>query len=115
MFHKREHYIETIFRIVYTVPDLKLVGRDKLDAFGKKHAQARGPIRAWTAEIEQAGWKTSAELKARYPKASILADNVVIFDLGGNKYRLESRVSFQAQLVVVVRIGTHEEYNKWRR
>ncbi len=94
---------------------MRLVGRDKLDAFGKKHAQARGPISAWTAEIERAGWKTTAELKAYYPKASILADNIVIFDLGGNKFRLESRMLFQLQLVVVNRIGTHEEYNKWKR
>ncbi len=65
---------------------MRLAGRDKLDAFGKQHAQARGPIRAWTAEIERAGRKTTADLKARYPKASILADNIVIFDLGGNKF-----------------------------
>ncbi len=94
---------------------MRLVGRDKLDAFGKRHAQSRGPIRAWTAEIERAGWKTTADLKARYPKASILADNIVIFDLGSNKFRLESRVLFQVQLVVVHRVGTHEEYDKWRR
>jgi mRNA interferase HigB len=92
-----------------------LAGRDKLNAFGKKHAQARSPISAWTAEIERAEWKTTADLKARYPKASILADNIVIFDLGGNKFRLESRVLFQVQLVVVSRIATHEEYRKWRR
>ncbi len=94
---------------------MRLVGRDKLDAFAKRHAQARGPIRAWTAEIKRVGWKTTAELKAHYPKASILADNIVIFDLGGNKFRLESRVLFQVQLVVVNRIGTHGEYDKWRR
>ena len=94
---------------------MKLVGRDKLDAFEKKQAQARGPIRAWTAEIERARWKTTADLKAHYPKASILPDNIVIFDLGGNKFRLESRVLFQVQLVVVNRNGTHEAYNKWRR
>ena len=92
-----------------------MAGRDKLDAFGRRHAQARSPIRTWTAEIERAAWKTTAELKARYPKASILVDNIVIFDLGGNKFRLECRVLFQVQLVVVHRIGTHEEYNKWRR
>jgi len=94
---------------------VRLAGRDKLDAFGKQHAQSRGPIRAWTAEIERAGWKTTADLEARYPNASILADNIVVFDLGGNKFRLESRVLFQVQLVVVNRIGTHGEYDKWRR
>ena len=92
-----------------------MVGRDKLDAFERKHAQARGPIRAWTAEVERARWTKTTDIKARYPRASFLANNVVIFDLGGNKFRLECRVLFKVQLVIVSRIGTHEEYNKWRR
>ena len=93
---------------------MTLVGRDKLEAFARKHPQARGPISAWVAEVEQANWETMAELKDRYPTASILSDNVVIFNLGGNKYRLETRVLLASGLVIVLRIGTHSEYDKWK-
>ena len=93
---------------------MKLVGRDRLEAFTRKHAQARGPIRAWVAEVKQATWVTMAELKDRYPAASVLSDNTVIFNLGGNKYRLETRVLLGSEIVIVLRIGTHSEYDKWK-
>ena len=92
---------------------VKLVGRDKLTDFAKKHPQARGPIKAWVAEVEAAVWTTMANIKARFPHASILADNHVVFNLGGNKYRLETIMVFASGVVVVLRIGTHAEYDRW--
>ena len=92
---------------------MKLVGRDKLVKFAKKHVSARGPINAWVAEIKQAAWSTTADIKARYPTASFLANNVVVFNLKGNDYRLKTRVMLQPGIIIVLRIGTHAEYDKW--
>jgi len=36
----------------------------------------------------------------------------VIFDLGGNKYRLAVRVSFPFVRVLIKLIGTHAEYDR---
>ena len=83
--------------------------------FGRKHADARGPIEAWVAEVESANWRTSTDVKHRYPSASILPGNVWIFNLGGNKYRLDVAIAFNTALVVVNRIGTHAEYERWSR
>jgi mRNA interferase HigB len=39
-----------------------------------------------------------------------------VFNIGGNKYRLIAAVAFQAQLVWVKAVLTHEQYDKgvWR-
>ena len=95
-------------------PIMRLVGRDKLDRFARKHARARGLIRAWVAEVECVEWETMQDIKDRYPSASFLASNVVIFNLGGNSYRLQATVAFKSKTVVVTRIGTHAEYDKWK-
>lgn len=94
--------------------DVKLVGRDKLDGFARKHANSRGPIRAWVAEVEDAHWRSMKNIKNRYPSASILSESKVVFNLGGNNYRLEATVAFRTGIVVVNRIGTHAEYDKWK-
>ena len=93
---------------------MKLVGRNKLNEFAWKHATSRGPIRAWVAEIEGAQWQSMQAIKARYPLSSILPENRVVFNLGGNKYRLETTVAFGTAVVVVNRIGTLAEYDKWK-
>ncbi len=92
---------------------MDVVGRGEIEAYGAKHADARGPLNSWLWEVMTANWKTPAELKARYPGASLLSGNRVVFDVKGNKYRLEVRVAYQTGKVIVLRIGTHAEYSRW--
>ncbi len=91
---------------------MKLAGRPVLTAFTAKHADARPWIQAWVREVEEATWATPRELKARYPSASLLPDSIVIFNVKGTTYRLESRVSFELGVVLVTWAGTHAEYSK---
>ena len=36
-----------------------------------------------------------------------------VFNVKGNKYRLDTRVAYRTGVVVVKRIGTHAEYDRW--
>lgn len=92
---------------------MRLVGREKLQEFQRRHADVRPWISAWLVEVEAAGWRSPQELKERYPSASIINDQVVVFNVKGNSYRMEVRISYQAQVVSVGRWGTHAEYDKW--
>lgn len=92
---------------------MTLVGKDILACFARAHADAEASLSAWQAEVERSEWKTPMELKSRYPSASLVGKDNVIFNIRGNNYRLHARVSYAAQLVVVVRIGTHAEYDNW--
>jgi mRNA interferase HigB len=91
---------------------MKVVGRDKLHAFAQKHADARQWIDTWLAETERTLWRTPQEIKERHAAASFLANNVVIFNVRGNSYRLEVQVAFKTSTALVLWIGTHEEYTK---
>ena len=52
------------------------------------------------------------ELKDAFPKVSILKKGRVVFNIGGNKYRLVVSVAYQTKIVYVKWIGTHEEYDE---
>ncbi|MGI8835127.1 MAG: type II toxin-antitoxin system HigB family toxin [Pyrinomonadaceae bacterium] len=93
---------------------MKVVGRESLEKFARKHADVRGQIDAWICEAEDADWQTPDDIKKRYASASFLANNRVIFNLKGNKYRLDIKVGFKNQVVLIMRIGTHEEYSIWK-
>ena len=92
---------------------MKLIGKSILDEFKRKHADARPQIDSWETEVKEAEWKTPQDLKNRYPKASILSKQRVIFDIYGNKYRLLTLVTYKTGVVLVIKIGTHKEYDNW--
>jgi len=92
---------------------VRLIGLDLLSAFSRKHPDARSAVASLQKEIEFARWQNLAELKERYPKASFLGDDHVVFDIRGGSYRAHFRISYAMQIVVVIRLGTHAEYDRW--
>ena len=60
----------------------------------------------------RAQWRTPAEVKASYPKASILKGSRVVFNIKGNDYRLIASVQYQAGALAIRFFGTHSEYDK---
>lgn len=91
---------------------MQLVGLLKLDAFRRTHADSRGPLDAWQVEVKAAQWSGPQDIKDRYPTASFLADNRVIFNIKGNSYRLVVKARYQNGIVLIEWVGTHAEYDK---
>ena len=92
---------------------MKVVGRKVIEDFWVDHPDAKGRLSAWYAEAEHAVWRTPADVKQRYPNASVLSDNRIVFDIGGNRFRLLVRVGYGLQTVVILKVGTHADYDKW--
>lgn len=91
---------------------MKILGREVLEVFQLAHGDVRPAVESWTAEVEAANWLSHHDLKARYPTASILANNTVIFNIKGNNYRLEVQVAYRTSVMKVTWAGTHAEYSK---
>ncbi len=92
---------------------MNLYGQNIIFAYMQEHADVRGQLISWIAEVEEAEWKRPLDIKARYPSASILPGNIVIFDIKGDSYRLKVKVAYKTGHVIVKRVGTHAEYDKW--
>lgn len=91
---------------------MDLLRRPLLEDFALSHADIRGPLRTWIEEVEDAHWQTSMDIKTRYVSASFLANDIVIFNIKGKKYRLETKVVYKREIVVARRIETHADYSK---
>lgn len=90
-----------------------VLGLPLLDKFEGRHADAIQRLEAWLAEARAAQWCAPADIKARYPSASILSGDRVVFDIGGNRFRLLVHVHFGQGIVTIQRVGTHAEYDRW--
>lgn len=105
---------------------MRILGRDKLVSFMRRHARSRGPLKAWLAEAEKANWTKWADIKARYPSADLIAEGAksrnarlntghrVVFNIKGNDFRLLITAYFKHSMVMIERIGTHAQYSKWK-
>jgi mRNA interferase HigB len=92
---------------------MQVIARRTLKKIWARHPRAEGPIRAWLAMAASAHWASPAEIKRQFGNTvDFVGDNRVIFDLGGNKYRLVVHVSFAFGRVLVKFIGTHAEYDR---
>lgn len=92
---------------------MKVLGLEVLAEFARTHAEVRTQLQVWLAEAEEAQWKGPDDIQRRYPTASFLADNRVVFNVKGRKYRMVVKVSYRLQIVMIDRVGTHAEYSKW--
>lgn len=66
--------------------------------------------------MQQTDFTNWAELKTAIRSADYLSDEeLVIFNIGGNKYRLIVDISFNQNRIFIKRVLTHAEYDKWSR
>ena len=95
------------------VRPLRIFNRATLVAFWTKHRDAEGPLRLWFSIVERAKWSGPPELRAAFGSADFLADNRVVFDIKGNRYRIVAQINYAPLCLVYIRfIGTHAEYAK---
>jgi mRNA interferase HigB len=98
---------------------MRVISKARLTRFWETagRVDAEGPLRAWYTHVNSkaVAWHSWADLKAAFGTASVVG-NCVVFNLGGNKYRLVTRPLYPSQKVFVLRVMTHVEYDegKWK-
>jgi len=80
--------------------------------FWARHPQAKGPLEAWHQEVARAEWAHPSAVKAQFSSASLLPDNRVVFNIGGNKYRLVVKINYPFRIVYVRFVGSHRAYDQ---
>ena len=91
---------------------MRVIARRTLREFWKAgHADAEQPLKAWFAEVESAGWRSMAEIKRRFPSASVIDAERIVFNISGNRYRLVAKIWFPGQAVWIKFVGTHKAYD----
>ena len=91
---------------------MRIIARRTLREFWETHRDAEGPLLAWYRRARREYWDTPAEVRFRYPKASVVGNDRVVFNIKGNAYRLVVRVDYWRQVVYIRFIGTHREYDR---
>jgi mRNA interferase HigB len=90
---------------------MKIISNSALRAFAAEHPQADAPLKGWRRSVEKNRYANWSDLKASFNSVDRVGD-LVVFDIGGNKYRLISYIRFEKQIVYIKAVLTHQDYDK---
>ena len=93
-----------------------LIKIQSIEDFIKDNVQSQSGFEGWLSVIKYAEWDIPSDIVTTFNRADILgkSSNRVVFDIGGNKYRLICKYFFGDNKIhlFVKWIGTHAEYTK---
>ena len=83
--------------------------------FAARHSASRSALGRFLRLARAADWPHFLAVKRTFPATDYApATGMLIFNVGGNEYRVVARVNFEKQSIVIDRVLTHEEYNRER-
>jgi mRNA interferase HigB len=96
---------------------MRVISKRRLRLFWEKHPSAKEPLNAWWRIVSDRDthWQHIHDVKAMLTGVDGFnlecGIPVVVFNIGGNKYRLVARVLYEYGRVYVKAVLTHEEYD----
>ena len=94
---------------------MRIISRSRLRLFWSTVAgrSAEGPLKAWFAHVSSRSitWRNWTDVKSSFSSASVVG-SCVVFNIGGNKFRLVTRIMYGSHRVYILRVMTHAEYDR---
>ena len=99
---------------------MNLLSPQTLRDFIEQHPESEQVIRAWYNSLKKLEPRHFADLKSAFAAVDAVRleryqITVFIFDVGGNKYRVVTRIDFEYRIGFIIAIFTHTEYDDWNR
>ncbi len=101
---------------IFSLKKIHLIKKQTIDEYATRNIQSITAFASWYAIIKWVEWNEPNDIIFTFNSADILgkSSNRVIFNIGGNKYRMICSYHFGKEKVhlFVKWIGTHSEYTK---
>ena len=92
---------------------MEIRGRKKvLDFLSSGDAKATKLFPGWLIDTERAAWNSPLDIKNNNRTVDFLPGNRVVFNLGGNDYRIVAEIDYQRQVVLIRWVGYHKNYDR---
>ena len=95
---------------------MHIISRKALSQFWEEYPDSKNALQRWYKIVRQTEFKGFAELRRTFPSADKV-EGLIVFNIGGNKYRLIASIHFNRGKVYVRHVLTHSEYDKevWKK
>jgi mRNA interferase HigB len=95
---------------------MRVIAKPALEEFWEKHPEAEDPLMRWYRTMKKAVFTDINHLRDEFPSADYV-DGLIVFNIGGNNYRLIASIHFNTGKVFIQEVLTHAEYNRnqWKQ
>jgi mRNA interferase HigB len=95
---------------------MHIISRKALAAFWVQHPDSQTALIRWFKVMKHTDFSNFAELRGAFPSADKV-DEWIVFNIGGNKYRLITSIHFNRGKLYVRHVLTHQEYDReaWKK
>ncbi len=97
---------------------VRVIKPSTVRAFERRHAAAAAALERWLDVVQASDWRTLHDVRRVFRSADEVrvgsGRKVVIFNIGGNAYRLITAIHYNRGKVFVLRFMAHAEYSKER-
>ena len=90
---------------------MHIISRKAIIEFGETHPTAQPGLAQWYSLMKMGTFQNLAELREVFPSADLVG-RVIVFNIGGNSFRLVAAMHFNRQKVYIRAIMTHNDYDK---
>ena len=90
---------------------MRVYGDAVVAKFARRHPASRSALQRFLEIAKSATWRNFIAVKQTLATADYVTGRL-IFDVGGNKYRVIASVDFQDQALLVEAVLTHQEYDR---
>lgn len=91
---------------------MRIISETRLKEAYEKYSDAESSIKAWKKIAKSETWNSFADLKKTSLFAPDKVKKFVVFNIGGNNYRLIVYVDYQKGIIFIRHFLTHAEYDK---
>ncbi|HVK15681.1 MAG TPA: type II toxin-antitoxin system HigB family toxin [Fimbriiglobus sp.] len=95
---------------------MRIISKRMLREFWSIHPRALAPLEEWFQHAKRAEWESFDDVRAEMGSRVDRVGKFVVFDIGGNKYRLIAAIHYNRGVLFVRHVLTHAEYSrgKWK-
>jgi mRNA interferase HigB len=95
---------------------MHVISRKTLREFWERHPDSKGSLARWFKIMQPTDFVSFGDLRRTFSSAD-LVDDLVVFNISGNKYRLIASIHFNRGKVYVRHVLTHQEYDRenWKK
>jgi len=90
---------------------MRIISRKALREFWQSHPDAERPLLSWYKIARKADWGDLADVRKDFAHADPVG-LCVVFNIGGNKVRLVTKINFGRRIVYIRFVLTHKAYSR---
>jgi mRNA interferase HigB len=90
---------------------MHIISYKKIRQFIETYPEPENSMNGWYRIVKNSEFSSFPDIRKTFPSAD-LVKGLIVFNVGGNKYRLIAFVNFESQKLFIRYVLTHAEYDK---